>query len=814
MTGRCPKPHDIVQALVGNLDADELESIAAHVEDCLECTAFADQVSNKETLPGRWSTAIMQRGFRPEALSDEMAARLKRIANSATTCGPAGGITSRVSEEIKEILAPPQAEGELGRLGEYRVLRLLGVGGMGLVFEAEDQRLKRRVALKVVRRGQAGDLATQTRFRREAQVIAALDHDHIVPVFEVGEADTVSYLTMPLLAGSSLADVVAQRGPLTVIETIEIGQQVCSALMCAHAKQIVHRDLKPQNIWMELREQGRQTDRVRVLDFGLARVCQDTEPTLTDNNAILGTPAYMAPEQIRGQEPDARVDLYGLGVTLYETATGKQPFAAQDTLAILARVATETPLPPHDVRPEIPVELSQLIMQLLSKEAKMRPASAEVVWQSLEQIRKAATSPTPTTSTSNQLVRKRPLWPLAAALLFVSVFFWFAAAPILHYVTNKGRLVLEIDDPQVAVRIVRDQVVVQDWTNQREFILQVGDGVVEVSTTGGPQFTAQRFELKRGRTSIVSVRLEREGKPQLDPNQQMAQMIIDYHGEFEIEDHGLHSFNASQPLPDSIPNLYWIRLEQPSRAGIDAFLKSFSQLSSGPELLHLGGDTLTDEDVLHLAKMPAMKNIGHLSLYGRNLSPRCLGNLSSTRLKFLAMQVTHVDDTWLAEIARIQTLTGIAIPHSQVTDSGLAAIRSMPLESLSLESCTKLTGAGLDALDEMPTLSDLNLHRTLINDQDLPQLRRFPRLSTLWLTESSVTGAGLVHLPALSRLKVLGIEGLGISDSDLEPLTNCKSLKELRVTQNGITEIGLAKLAQALPECEIFSDLRNVKPAE
>ncbi|MFO0846931.1 MAG: protein kinase [Gemmataceae bacterium] len=280
-------------------------------------------------------------------------------------------------------LAPPLAAGELGRLGGYRVLGVLGRGGMGVVFLAEDPHLERRVALKVLP-PELADAEAKARFLREAKAQAAIDHDHVVAAHQVGEDRGVPFIAMPLLTGQTLAAALAEQGALPVAEVVRVGREAADGLAAAHDRGLMHRDVKPANLWLE----GSRR-RVKILDFGLARGTAPTarlgEP-LTEQGITVGTPHYMAPEQAQGRPTDPRADLFSLGVVLYEAATGVRPFTGPDGMAVMAAVVTDTPPPPAAVNPAVPAALSELIVRLLAKDPAGRPASAAAVAAELRRI--------------------------------------------------------------------------------------------------------------------------------------------------------------------------------------------------------------------------------------------------------------------------------------------------------------------------------------------------------------------------------------------------------------------------------------------
>src|SRR5262245_5886641 len=278
-------------------------------------------------------------------------------------------------------LSPPQAPGELGWLGEHRVLGVLGEGGMSVVFDAEDVALHRRVALKVLK-PKVLDPVTRERFLREARVLAQLPPEHIVTVHQVGEANGVPYLSLERLEGESL------QARLQRDRWLPVAREAAEGLGVAHEKGLVHRDLKPANLWLEGRN-GRFR-RVKLIDFGIARVLTQEGAALTMTGAVLGTPGYMAPEQAAGLPADARSDLYSLGCVLFHMLTGQPPFAGGgDTMAVLAAAIKGDAPRLADVAPHLPPPVAALIQQLLSRNPADRPASARAVVERLRQIEQA-----------------------------------------------------------------------------------------------------------------------------------------------------------------------------------------------------------------------------------------------------------------------------------------------------------------------------------------------------------------------------------------------------------------------------------------
>jgi serine/threonine protein kinase len=298
-------------------------------------------------------------------------------------------------DEPFAFLGPAECPDEMGRLGPYRVLKVLGTGGMGVVFKAEDPSLKRLVALKAMKPAYAEDPLASKRFEREAEAVGRIKHNNIVTIYQVGKHDNIPYLAMELLSGEPLDSRLERDGKLPAADVVRIGKAVAKGLAAAHRLGLIHRDIKPANIWLEsagdtiaddgdLAEEG---GGVKILDFGLARSA-DQASQLTATGVIVGTPEYMSPEQARGAIVDFRCDLFSLGVLLYRMSTGELPFKrkGKNLMSVLVAIAKEDPTQPVFLNSQIPDELSTLIMDLLEKEPDNRPASAAVVVQRFAEI--------------------------------------------------------------------------------------------------------------------------------------------------------------------------------------------------------------------------------------------------------------------------------------------------------------------------------------------------------------------------------------------------------------------------------------------
>ncbi|MEM6687828.1 MAG: protein kinase [Planctomycetota bacterium] len=301
---------------------------------------------------------------------------LKPVSHTDATVGAAVGVRIGADEDSKGIL---------GRLAHYIVLREMGRGGMGFVFEAIDQKLKRTVALKVMNQRIAAVPGSRKRFITEARAMAAVRHDNVVTIFEVGESDSTPFMAMEMLQGETLEARnrrIRKEGdePFTTEQIIEYAKQLGAGLAAAHQRDIVHRDIKPANIWIEA-----GTGRIKILDFGLALASTPVDQ-LAGRGAVIGTPGYLSPEQARSDPIDDRTDLYSLGVVLYEMATGRLPINTKNVHDQLIAILLHRPRPIGELNPDLPQPLCDFIHRLIRKEPSARFEKAASLAAELDRV--------------------------------------------------------------------------------------------------------------------------------------------------------------------------------------------------------------------------------------------------------------------------------------------------------------------------------------------------------------------------------------------------------------------------------------------
>ncbi len=286
---------------------------------------------------------------------------------------PAAGMAALSSPNVTELLGATLS-------GRYLVTRKVGQGGMGAVYEATHTLIGKRVAVKVLLEKYAQREAIVKRLKQEAQLASSIGNEHIIDITDFGNTeDGRTFVVMEYLEGESMAECLARESMLPEQRILRIAQQAASALAAAHAKGVVHRDIKPENIFLLKRK---EMDFVKVVDFGISKSLratdeQEEQVRLTQTGMVLGTPLYMSPEQARGDEDlDHRVDVYALGVIMYEAATGRVPFSGNNDRAVISQVLNEEPTPVREVRPELSEEFEAIVSRAMAKERGDRYTSA------------------------------------------------------------------------------------------------------------------------------------------------------------------------------------------------------------------------------------------------------------------------------------------------------------------------------------------------------------------------------------------------------------------------------------------------------
>ncbi len=520
----CPERSAYERLIHGELLPDDEERLSRHLSDCPSCAAAVETLLGKDTLlsdVGRESAEAPAGEKVPADLTPRLLALAGRSTDRSLTLAA---------------LNPAQGPGEIGRLAHYRVLRVLGEGGMGVVYLAEDVRLSRTVALKTMKPETAADPLRRQRFLHEARAAARVEHDHIVPIYDVGEDGGVPWLARPLLKGESLDGMLRRVKVLKSAQAARLGAQVARGLAAAHAAGLVHRDVKPGNIWVEPEGEEREWRRLpadgdpgggraKLLHFGLARDQaspggESGEGPLTRTGAVVGTPSFMATEQARGEPLDSRADLFSLGCVLYRAVPGQLPFQGRGPMGTLLALANETPPTPNEVNPEVPGPLSALIMNLLAKDRSARPASAAAVAAALEAIQDTPACPasgaertTEVVEQVQQAVAPRRGWRLATAAALVLAMGATLAAGIVVILKDKdGKEVGRVTVPEGGSAVIKPDGDGGDPDcKAAEWVLSVG-GTIKIRQAGEERPIQATRDLPTTPFEVVSVDVSNNSK--------------------------------------------------------------------------------------------------------------------------------------------------------------------------------------------------------------------------------------------------------------------------------------------------------------
>jgi|GEM_PF-2267097 len=425
-----------------NSDDYRLEDaeLIAHLDTCDQCCEYID---SQAATPEVWSnlSTLLKPGEFDEAGVPEF---------SAATIGHIGQ-KPVAAQDVLDALTPTDDPHKLGRLGNYEVTGIVGVGGMGVVLKAIDPSLDRVVAIKVIAPQLANNENARKRFAREAKAAAAVLHPNVIPIHSVSSSASLPYLVMSYVRGGSLQKRLEQEGPLPVVEVLRIGSQIAAGLAAAHDQGLVHRDIKPENI---LLEEG--VERVTITDFGLARAVDDN--AITQNGTIAGTPMYMSPEQARGDQVDQQSDLFSLGSVLYAISTGQPPYRCDSSYGVMRKIIDNSPAPIREVNPDVPAWLVSIIERLMSKQKSDRFASAAEVRELLENCLSHVQQPDaialPAIPGSCRKQRMRPYLKTVKGILTIITLVPATAVALIFCLQMGGLLTPEKHDPNQLPRAI------------------------------------------------------------------------------------------------------------------------------------------------------------------------------------------------------------------------------------------------------------------------------------------------------------------------------------------------------------------------
>ncbi|MBS0205138.1 MAG: protein kinase [Planctomycetes bacterium] len=737
----------------------EIFETAVEITDPIKRAAFLNEACHDDaTMRGRIEALLVSHENASKFLNVPAVEQFNPpadVADSPTSLRPsAGGQENRRVTEVDtaldiSFLQPSSRPDSIGTLGHYEILQVLGHGGFGIVFKAFDAKLRRLVAIKVMPPQISATSPPRKRFLREARSAAAIKHENIVQVYSVEELP-LPYLVMEYVEGQTLQQKMEQMGPLELPEILHLGQQVASGLLAAHYQGLIHRDIKPGNILLE----AGPVLKAKITDFGLARATDDASMTRT--GVICGTPIYMSPEQAQGQALDQRSDLFSLGSVLYQMACGRPPFRAPNTVAVLKRVADETPRPIQEIIPEVPDWLCDIISKLHAKQPENRFQSAKELVDLLARCQSELKQhgrvesldlpicPENAPARERRLLRKRG-W--AAAAVFVTLFAGVGLTEatgltnvwgtIIRLVSPEDMLVVEVNDPGVTASVNPDR-------KAAEYVLSIGGNV---GINGADRYIKNASEL---------------------PTESIELTYCNLRGNKRLGEDGVHPFKGCSHL--TYLDLSWSSITD---AGLAYFLNC-KDLNT----LYLDGTRISDAG---LANLRGCQNLTSLALTRSSIGDSGVANFKGcTNLTELRLGWSRVSDAGLARFKDCKKLTLLYLDHCNVTDTGLACFQDcMNLKAL-LVGETNISDAGLAGFKDCLDLEWLNLDRT------------------------HVTDAGMDTLSAYKKLNTLNLSRTQVSDDGLLKLANCKNLRSLVLLRMpNVTAAGMQALAIAIPQCRV-----------
>ena len=491
----CLTSETLEQLASGELAPASIREIETHVDDCERCRQMLTAVESDS----QWQEEIFP------------VLRMREDLNFQRAESSDAEYESQTLASVLRLLGPSDDPHMLGRIGSYEIVSVIGRGGMGVVFKAFDGALNRFVAIKMLLPHLAASGAARKRFAREGRAAAAVIDDNVMPIYKVDQWQGNPYLVTQYSRGMTLQQRIRDQGPLEVNEILRIAMQTAKGLDAAHAQGLVHRDVKPSNILLD-----GSVERAMLTDFGLARAVDDA--SITRTGTITGTPQYMSPEQACGESVDTRSDLFGLGCVMYAMCTGRPPFRADNSYAILRLIADKEPRPIQEINSDIPSWLSTIISRLMSKRPEDRYSDAaevaELCEASLAHVQQPAAVALPDALARSVSDRGGSSswrkWLAIASIVFLLVF----AGSLFAIELNKGKLVIECASDNVPIRIMQGDVEVEKLTVSKEgATVKIAAGKYLVEVDGGSDkviIEDNSVSLGRGEVELVKIRLEQD----------------------------------------------------------------------------------------------------------------------------------------------------------------------------------------------------------------------------------------------------------------------------------------------------------------
>lgn len=839
----CPTSNQLSEYVLGLIDDATSEVLDEHLVTCKCCQdTLAGIRLDDDTFVSRLKTGITKGEFDHEPtlanvlnhINSEMLSRPLVDGNAALT----------KADNPRNIASGGTT------LGPYRLLKLLGEGGMGQVYLAQHSRLEMVVAVKVLAEHLNHNPQAISRFDREMKAVGRFNHPNIVRATDAGEYHGQHYLAMEFVDGRDLFQIVNAYGRLKVCDACEVVRQAAIGIQHAHEHDLIHRDLKPSNLMVT------KDGLVKVLDLGLARLQTKSDDGLTADFQVMGTADYMAPEQaLKALEVDFKADIYSLGCTLYALLCGQPPFADKQHSTSLRKIIAheqEQPIQVHVRRAEIPIGLSKIADKAMAKLPSERFATAGDFATALQpfadgadlvslyaqspstvvdaaEIDTADISPQlATADTQTSTSRKQKIadvqpknvlltWRPLALLLLVGIV--ALSSLIVLFNTANGTIIIEIQGGQIQASLEGEKVVIEDKARKTIYHLSIagektqtplspGTYTIRVENeASGLTFETQEFKIARNDVTVVKAFIEQPGARASLPSeltkpnatapaieltaQAAAQWGIKNQAIVSIEsEHGYQFVNSIEELPGGSFRVVAFNFTKPA----DWTEADFELIGRIGTINHLEFQDLdlTDRVTNRLSTLP---NLVTVRLRYDESKPRNLEQLDRLpHLYDLTLGGAYVGDAEVEMLRGLKNVRSLTVSGTEVTDTALQYIGEM--EQLTFLSLTfaKVNGSGIIHLQKLKNLWSLHLPYTLTNDAGLAAIGGLQNLTWLNLGFSKVGDRCIDSIVDLKKLEVLELSDGAITGSGLEKLKGIASLRKLDLQGTLITDADVEHL--------------------
>lgn len=826
-----PSHEELAALVAGDLSDDVADSLAEHVESCSDCREAVGQLGTMPEILEAVGSPFAAKAEEQEFDVSKHARMLRQTAE-------------RASDADAQAYEEAAAQALVGtKIRDYDLLELIAIGGMGAVYKARHTGLDRLRAVKLLTPDRAPNEAAVSRFKREWQAAASLDHPNIVRAHDAGDADGTLFLAMEFINGVDLSTLVHRIGPLPVCEACELVRQAAMGLQHAHESGLVHRDIKPSNLILahpaSSSDSAREPDAVvKILDFGLARLHNGQQIDLTSTGQMMGTIDYMAPEQTEGGEVDIRADIYSLGATLYKLLCGRAPYEDASTAAKKLAALERDPIPPlAALRADIEHDLLDLLDQMLAKDPSGRIAEPNEVAERLERfaegadlagllLRNDATSSKtvvlardvntdeylssslvdtqsdvekvqrPAASLERTtLSRHRVRSFIALAIMAVGL---ALAAIVVRLATDKGEITIKAYDPAIEIEILRNQKPIDGFrVDQRNGATSYFSGSYEIRFKGerpaGVLITNETFQLTRHDEIVVEI-TRQDVAPTDDA---VSRPLTASHEGSSRIDRPLSGIGDEElrKMIQAAPDMTELDLSPSHVTG--AGLAELAKLRR-LQKLSLDSPLVMDHDVQHLKPL---RYLTELRVNCRMISDSFLTDLPTMRnLRVLSLRDTAVSDAALAHMMEFENLQTLDVSGTFITQQGVESLAQ------SLPDCTIERDGSVNPHRELADWLLAKGFRLQIKSGDQPVVERTQDLplipfivQTIWLqNQDEITSQLLSDLTDLMS-GIFASDGIYLSEMLIEPgaLAELDGLliNELSLRGTSVTDADLKALA-------------------